>query len=200
MKVPCTAGVLDADFITVCAHKIGGPKGIGALYISPRVRNPLVMFPGGGQENGLRSGTEATAQIAGFAKAVELRRISFTRDAAHMEKLYAFALDCLRTVPDLTLIGGATCTVHAPHIIAAALPGWPSENMVNDLSAQGIYISAGSACHRGRPSHVTAALNLPPRTAKSVIRFSFSPATTPDDIQQCADALHRHHDMRLPML
>ncbi len=73
LKVPCSAKTLGADFVTISAHKIGGPKGIGALYIGPRVRNPQPLLAGGGQEGGLRAGTEATAQIAGFAKAVELR-------------------------------------------------------------------------------------------------------------------------------
>ena len=74
LKVPCSAKTLGADFLTISAHKIGGPKGIGALYIGPRVRNPKPLLAGGGQEGGLRAGTEATAQIAGFARAVELRR------------------------------------------------------------------------------------------------------------------------------
>ena len=74
LTVVFTAGSLGADFVTVSAHKIGGPKGCGALYIGPRVRNPRPLLAGGGQESGLRAGTEATAQIAGFARAVELRR------------------------------------------------------------------------------------------------------------------------------
>ena len=73
LKVPFSAKALGADFIAISGHKVGAPKGIGALYIGPRVRNPRPLLPGGGQEMGLRSGTEATAQIAGFAKAVELR-------------------------------------------------------------------------------------------------------------------------------
>ena len=72
LKVPFSAKALGADFIAISGHKVGAPKGIGALYIGPRVRNPRPLLPGGGQEMGLRSGTEATAQIAGFAKAVEL--------------------------------------------------------------------------------------------------------------------------------
>ena len=75
LKVPFTARTLGADFITISGHKIGGPKGVGGLYIGPRVRNPRPLLAGGGQEKGLRSGTEATAQIAGFARAVELRKI-----------------------------------------------------------------------------------------------------------------------------
>ncbi|MDD3346994.1 cysteine desulfurase family protein [Oscillibacter sp.] len=196
LKVNCSARALGADFVTVSAHKIGGPKGIGALYISPRVRNPRPLLPGGGQEGGLRSGTEATAQIAGFAKAVELRTENLAQKLAHMAAIKAYAVEQLCAIDDLTIIGSGT----APHILAVSLVGWPSQNIVNDLSEQGICISAGSACHQGKPSHVVAALKLPKRTAGGVIRLSFGPETTQADIDACAAALRRHHDTRLPML
>lgn len=193
LKVPCSARTLGADFITISGHKIGGPKGVGALYIGPRVKNPRPLLAGGGQESGFRSGTEATAQIAGFAKAVELRQ---DRPQDHqLADLRAYALQSLSSIPDLTLIGGG-----APHIVAASLVGWPSQNIVNDLGNQGICISAGSACHQGKPSHVVAALKLPKRTAGSVIRLSFGPETTKADIDGCVQALRQHHDTRMPML
>ncbi len=200
LKVPFSAKTLGADLITVSAHKIGGPKGIGALYLGPRVRHPRPWLPGGGQERGLRSGTEATAQIAGFAKAAELRRASFPEDAQRMEALRAYAVEHLRTIPDLVLLGGGARGTGAPHILALALNGWPSQNVVNDLSSQGICISAGSACHRGKPSHVVAALGLPKRTAQSVLRLSFGPDTTAADVDACVDALRRHRAERMPML
>ena len=196
LKVSFTAKALGADFISLSAHKIGGPKGIGALYIGPRVRNPKPLLAGGGQESGLRSGTEATAQIAGFAKAVELRTDHLMDKLAHMADLRAYALERLTAIPDLQVIGGGT----APHILAVSLAGWPSQNIVNDLGNQGICISAGSACHQGKPSHVVAALKLPKRVAGGVIRLSFGPETTRDDIDACAEALLRHHDTQFPML
>lgn len=196
LKVPFAARRLGADFVTVSAHKIGGPKGAGALYIGPRVRNPRPLLAGGGQEGGLRSGTEATAQIAGFAKAVELRTENLAEKLSHMAEIKAYAAEQLSAIPDLQIIGDGT----APHILSVSLAGWPSQNIVNDLSAQGICISAGSACHQGRPSHVVAALKLPKRLAGGVIRLSFGPETTAADIDACADALKAHHDSRMPML
>ena len=196
LKVPFTARTLGADFITISAHKIGGPKGAGALYIGPRVRNPRPLLAGGGQEGGIRSGTEATAQIAGFAKAVELRTDGLAEKLSHMAKIKAYAKEQLAGIPDLLFIGDGT----APHVLSVSLVGWPSQNIVNDLSEQGICISAGSACHQGKPSHVVAALKLPKRVAGGVIRLSFGPETTKADIDVCAEALRKHHDTRMPML
>ena len=196
LKVPFSARTLGADLISLSAHKIGGPKGIGALYLGPRMKNVKPLLPGGGQEHGLRSGTEATAQIAGFAKAVELRQANLTETLSHMAEIKAYAVEQLTAIPDLVLVGDG----EAPHILAVSLVGWPSQNIVNDLSAQGICISAGSACHQGKPSQVVAALKLPKKVAGGVIRLSFGPETTREDIDACAAALLRHHDSRFPML
>ena len=196
LKIPFSAKTLGADFVTISAHKIGGPKGIGALYIGPRVKNPRPLLPGGGQEGGLRSGTEATAQIAGFAKAVELRAEGLEDKLRHMAEIKAYAQERLSSIPDLVFVGRSD----APHILSVSLVGWPSQNIVNDLGSQGICISAGSACHQGKPSQVVAALHLPKKTAGSVVRLSFGPETDKGDIDACADALRRHHDTRMPML
>ena len=196
MKVPCSAKTLGADFIALSAHKIGGPKGIGALYISPRVRNPKPLLSGGSQENGLRGGTESTAQIAGFAKAVELRQKGLSEKLAHMAEIKAYAIEQLSLIPDLQLISDGT----APHVLSVSLVGWPSQNIVNDLSGQGICISAGSACHQGKPSHVIATLKLPKKVSGGVIRLSFGPETTKEEIDACVAALKQHHDTRMPML
>ena len=196
LKIPFSAKTLGADFITISAHKIGGPKGIGALYIGPRVKNPRPLLPGGGQEGGLRSGTEATAQIAGFAKAVELRTEGLEDKLRHLAEIKAYAKEQLSAIPDLVFVGRSD----APHILSVSLVGWPSQNIVNDLGSQGICISAGSACHQGKPSQVVAALHLPKKTAGSVVRLSFGPETTREDIDACVQALRRHHDTRMPML
>ena len=196
LKVPFSAGTLGADFITISGHKVGAPKGIGALYLGDRVRNPRPLLPGGGQEMGLRSGTEATAQIAGFAKAVELRAAALEESLAHMAAVKAHAVEVLSAIPDLQIIGNGT----APHILSVSMAGWPSANVVTDLGSQGICVSAGSACHRGKSSQVVAALALPQRVAAGVIRLSFGPETTFAEIDACAQALRRHHDTRLPML
>lgn len=196
LKIPFSAKTLGADFVTISAHKIGGPKGIGALYIGPRVKNPRPLLPGGGQEGGLRSGTEATAQIAGFAKAVELRTEGLEDKLRHMAEIKAYAQERLSSIPDLVFVGRSD----APHILSVSLVGWPSQNIVNDLGSQGICISAGSACHQGKPSQVVAALHLPKKTAGSVVRLSFGPETTREEIDACVQALQRHHDTRMPML
>ena len=197
LKVPFTARSLGADFITISAHKIGGPKGIGALYIGQRVKNPKPLLAGGEQESGLRAGTEATAQIAGFAKAAELRLENLEDKLRHMARIRDYAVERLTAIPDLKVLsapGGA------PHVLSVSLVGWPSQNIVNDLGQQGICISAGSACHQGKPSHVIAALKLPKKVSGGVIRLSFGPETTAADIDACAEALQRHHDTRMPML
>ena len=196
LKVPFSAGTLGADFITLSGHKIGAPKGIGALHIGPRVRNPRPLLPGGGQEQGLRSGTEATAQIAGFAKAVELRQEGLEEKLRHMAEVKAYAVEKLRAIPDLQIIGDG----QAPHVLSVSMAGWPSQNVVTDLGSQGICISAGSACHQGKSSQVVAALKLPRRVAAGVIRLSFGPETTFAEIDACAEALRNHHDRRMPML
>ena len=196
LKIPFSAKTLGADFIAISGHKVGGPKGIGALYIGPRVRNPKPLLAGGGQESGLRAGTEATAQMAGFAKAVELRMENLNEKLAHVADIRAYAMEQLLTIPDLHIVGGGT----APHVLAISLVGWPSQNVVNDLSSQGICISAGSACHQGKPSHVVATLKLPKKEAGGVLRISFGPETTKEEIDACVAALRNHHDSRMPML
>ena len=113
-----------------------------------------------------------------------------------MAQIKAYAVQKLSQIPDLTVAAQGA----APHILAVSMNGYPSQNIVSDLSAKGICISAGSACHQGKPSHVVAALKLPKKTASGVIRLSFGPETTEAEIDACAVALREHHDTRFPML
>ena len=196
LKVPFTAGGLGADYAVISAHKVGGPKGAGALYIGGRAKNTLPLLFGGGQEGGLRPGTEATAQIAGFARAVQLRLAGLEEGWARMEACKAYARERLGAIPDLRFVGPAD----APHILALSLPGYPSQNIVTELSGQGICISAGSACHRGKASHVLTAMGLDKKTAAGTVRVSFGPETTREDIDALADALLEHKTRRFPML
>ena len=196
LKVPFRASTLGADLISVSGHKIGAPKGIGALYLGERVRAPQPLIYGGGQEQGLRSGTEATGQIAGFARAVSLRCEHLEETLAHMAAVKAYAEKTLLALPDVVRVGSG----EAPHILSLSLVGYPSANVVTELGAQGICISAGSACHRGQMSHVYRAMGLDKKTAAGVLRVSFGPETTTDDIDALAAALRAHHDTRFPML
>ena len=196
LKVPFTAKSLNADFIAISAHKIGGPKGIGALYIGGKARNPKPLLYGGGQESGIRPGTEPTAQIAGFAKAVQLRMEQSEAHIAHMAKCRAYAVEKLSAIETLQFIGAGD----APHILSISLPGYPSQNIVSDLDTRGICISAGSACHRGKASHVLVAMGLEKKVAAGVVRISFGPETTFEDIDALYEALLNHKNTRFAML
>ena len=196
MKVDCDPEGWGVDMMSLSAHKLGGPKGIGALYIGGRMRNPRPLLPGGGQERGLRSGTEATAQIAGFAKAVELRQEHYEEKLAHMAALKEYCRAKLLDMGGVVPVGSGT----APHILAVSLVGYPSGNIVTELGAQGICISASSACHQGKTSHVVSALGLDKKTAAGVIRISFSPDNTNEDVDALCAALKAHRDSRFPML
>ena len=196
LKVPCDPAGWGVDMMSLSGHKLGAPKGIGALYIGPRLRDPRPLLPGGGQERGLRSGTEATAQIAGFAKAVELRLENYDAKLAHMTALRDYCREKLLAMGGIVPVGAGT----APHILSVSLVGYPSANIVTELGAEGICISAGSACHQGKASHVVSALGLDKKTAAGVIRISFSPDNTTEDVDALCDALRRHRDNRFPML
>ena len=185
LKVPFTPEGLGVDTLAVSGHKVHAPKGIGALYIRRGLRLPP-LIRGGGQEEGLRSGTEPTAQTAALAAAVEAGRASLERDLAHMRELKDYAARTLREqVPGLELIGAGT----APHILPVTLPGYKSEVVLRFLSDRGIYVSSGSACHKGKPSHVYAALKLPKPQLDGILRISFSYDTAREDVDALVQGL-----------
>lgn len=193
LKIPVKPADLGVDFLTVSAHKIGGVKGCGALYVKKGKKiSPLIL--GGGQEQGYRSGTEATPQIAAFAAACKAGKTSW-----HVEvllSLKAYALETLKkTVPALEVVSEGD----APHICAISLPGYPSEMLVRDLSDRGICVSSGSACHKGKPSHVFAAMKLPQRTLMGILRISFSAENTREDIDSLVEALSAISRERIPV-
>ena len=178
LHVPFTVTELGVDLLSVSGHKVHAPKGIGALYIKSGVKLPG-MIVGGHQENDLRSGTEATAQIAAFAAAVSEGVARFERDRAYLKELKAYAVEKLTgEVAGLELVGNG----EAPHVLPVTLVGYKSEVVVRFLSDRGIFISSGSACHKGKPSHVFAALNLPKKQMDGVLRISFSAYNTKEDV------------------
>ena len=195
LKLAYTPVSTGADLITVSGHKVGGPKGVGALYIRKGVRlAPLLT--GGGQEEGLRSGTEATAQIAGFAAACQ----AVMADLGRLERtaaIKAYPLEQLKqAVPKLEVISPGD----APHICAVTLPGYPSEVLVRVLGDQGICISSGSACHRGKPSHVFAAMGLPKPWLSGALRLSFSPKTAQEEADRLVEALQQTSERVFPIM
>lgn len=187
LKIPFTPKGLGVDLLTISGHKIGAMKGSGALYIRAGLRG-IPLIRGGGQESALRSGTEATPQIAALATAATLGRQRLEDHTAHLTALKGYALDTLqREVPGLVVVSPGD----APHICAISLPGYPSQVVVRYLSDQGFCLSAGSACHRGKASHVYAAMGLSKPVRDGMLRLSFGPENTKEEIDQLAQALAR---------
>lgn len=183
LKVPFTPKELGADLVTICGHKVRAPKGIGGLYVRKELISKLKpLMVGGGQERGLRPGTEATAQIAAFAAAVQAWTPG-TSEAIGAVKEYA--ADRLSAMEGVEIVSRGD----APHVLALSLPGYPSEPVVRTLGDKGFCLSSGSACHRGKPSYVFAALGLPPKTLMGVLRVSFGPESTREEVDLLCAAL-----------
>jgi cysteine desulfurase len=182
----------DVDLISVAAHKIYGPKGVGALFVRPGTKL-LPIITGGGQENGLRSGTHNVPGIVGLAEAARLLEQTREADMEHYAALGRRFLDRLAIrVPDARLNGArdddAPWERRAPYIINVCFRGAPTEALHGALSAMGISVSAGSACHSkdGGPSHVLCAMGT---GEGACLRFSLGRPTTEADVDRLLDAL-----------
>lgn len=176
----------DVDYLSVSAHKIGGCKGAGALYCrEPRLLQPLLW--GGGQEGGLRSGTEGTPQICAFGEACALRAPNRERDAAHMEGLKQKLLSLLPGLPCPVRVNSPADG--APHILNFSPAAGRSEVLTRVLSDQGVYVSGGSACSRGRRSYVLERMKLPAQAIDSALRVSFCPENDETDVEALIQAL-----------
>lgn len=178
LKVPFSAKTLGADLISVSAHKVHGIKGCGALYISPRLRSFPPLILGGGQENGLRSGTEGTPAIFAFAAACAEVSATFKEDSAR-EKAMLDALAARFEAIEGICVNGAH---EAPHILSLSIPGVPTQNTINILQDHGICVSAGSACAKGHRSHVLEAMHLSPEIMDSSFRVSLCRDTVQDEL------------------
>jgi cysteine desulfurase len=191
LKIPFTPKSIGADLVSISAHKIHGPKGVGALYISSEIIKMRKITPhilGGGQEGGLRSGTENVVGIAGFGAAAEQGKRDFAQSVAKMTQL--------RTLCESGVIAaGARVNIpqanRAPHILSVTLPDIKSETMLNFLSGKGICISAGSACsaHSKNMSPTLLGFGLKSHEADCTVRISFSEYNTESDVQVLAAAL-----------
>ena len=178
LKVPFQAKSLGADLISISSHKVHGPKGAGALYISPRLKSFPAYLVGGGQEWGFRSGTEGTPAIFGFAAACGAGAATLKADIDREKELLRYAIERIGTLEGIRINGAH----EAPHILSLSVPGVPTQNTLNLLQEDGICISAGSACAKGHRSHVLTAMNLPPEVIDGAFRVSISRETTREEI------------------
>ena len=175
-KIPINVNRLGIDLLSISAHKIHGPKGVGALYISKGLKvNPI--FFGGGQEAGISPGTEPMPAIAGFKGAVtELKNYN-------VNKIVQLNSYCIRLLSKNNQIVINSPPNAIPNIINISVKRIKSETMTNFLSSKGIYVSNGSACSKGKRSHVLKAIGLPDELIDSSIRVSFSRYNTIEDVE-----------------
>lgn len=175
-------GKMHIDMLSASAHKIHGPKGIGLLYLREGAKVSPIMY-GGGQQRGLRSGTENLPGIAGFAKAAELVYQDLEQDIDRMYALREKLTDGVKRVEEVT-VNGCPGMEGAPHIVSASFRGVRSEVLLHALEERGIYVSAGSACaaHKPQPSATLRAIGVEKELLESTIRFSLSGFTTDEEI------------------
>jgi len=187
-KIAIDAKSVPFDVLSVSGHKIGAPKGIGAVFIRRgTVVEPL--FHGGTQDRGRRPGTENVAAIIGFARAAELAVAEREEEWSRLEQLRNRLEEAiLARVPD-AMVHGRGAPQRAPHILNVSVPGTDSESMLMALDLRGIACSAGSACQSGSvsPSHVLSAIGVPPQLASAALRMSFGALSTDADIDRVAE-------------
>src|SRR6266702_735938 len=179
---------LNADLITVSGHKIGGPKGVGAVVLADGVRGLEPLLRGGGQELGRRAGTENVAGISAFGAAVKAAMDSLQNDAIRLENLRNRLETGLRQTPGAIVF--ADDVPRLPNTTLFTVPGLKAETAVIGFDLEGIAVSSGSACSSGKvqPSHVLAAMGVDPATAQGAVRLRLGWSTQPEDINRCLEA------------
>ena len=179
---------LNADLITVSGHKIGGPKGVGAVVLAEGVRGLEPLLRGGGQELGRRAGTENVAGIAGFGAAVKAAMDSLQNDAIRFENLRNRLETGLRQTRGAIVFSGDVPRL--PNTTLFAVPGMRAETAVIGFDLEGIAVSSGSACSSGKvqPSHVLKAMGFGPEAAQGAVRLSLGWSTSSADIDRCLEA------------
>ncbi|MDQ4143010.1 MAG: cysteine desulfurase [Actinomycetota bacterium] len=190
-KIPVDVHAWGVDLASFAAHKLGGPKGVGALFV--RSHTPVeAIVHGGGQEKGLRSGTINVAGVAGFGVAAEIAAKEVHETAERITRLRDRLLAGLKaTVPDLVVNG--TLDAHVPNTLNVAIPKADAETLLLLLDREGIACSAGSACQSGAmdPSHVLLAIGVPRDLAKGSLRFSLGRDSTTEDVEAVLELLPR---------
>ena len=187
LKVPFSAKTLGADLISISSHKVHGPKGCGALYISPKLKSFPALLQGGGQESNFRSGTEGTPAIFSFSAACEVGAATFKEDITHEKALLNSLTEKLSALDGIVINGSH----EAPHILSLSIPGVPTQNTINILQDHGICVSAGSACAKGHRSHVLEAMRLKPEVMDGSFRISLSRETTAEELDQLVDVIKK---------
>lgn len=190
-KIPVSVKALGVDLLSLSGHKIGGPKGVGALYIRRGVRwEPFLV--GGSQERGRRGGTENVPAIVGLGKAAELTRATLETETKRLRHLTGRFLETLSERIDGVMLNSPT-EERLPGTLSLAFEGVKGESLVLALDLEGICISTGSACASGsmEPSHVLAAMGLPPERVEASVRFSFGYNNREEDVEETVSALER---------
>jgi cysteine desulfurase len=187
-KIAFDINTLGADLVTLSAHKIGGPKGVGALILADGLLGLEPMLRGGGQELGRRAGTENVAGIAGFGAAVKAAMSAREQDASRLEALQGQLESGLRRVPGVIVFSDDVPRL--PNTTLFTVPGLRAETAVIGFDLAGIAVSSGSACSSGKvqPSHVLEAMGFHPDLAQGAVRLSLGWSTSPDDIERCLEA------------
>ena len=178
-KIPLSVDKLGVDLLSVSGHKLHAPKGIGALYVRRGVRIHPLMY-GGEQQRGLCPGTESVPLAVAFGAAAESETREMSRNFENFDRLRKFFLEKAENFPGLCINSASKST---PYIYNVSLPGYKSETMVHFLAGQGIYVSGGSACAKGKDSHVLSAMGLTQKRIQSALRVSLSKDTTEQDIE-----------------
>ncbi len=187
-KISIDIRSLGADLITLSAHKIGGPKGVGALILADGVFGLEPVLRGGGQELGRRAGTENVAGIAGFGAAAKAAIGALELDATRLEDLRAQLERCLRRTPGVLVFSDEV--LRLPNTTLFTIPGLKAETAVIGFDLAGIAVSSGSACSSGKvqPSHVLEAMGYGPDLAQGAVRLSLGWSTSSADIDRCLEA------------
>jgi cysteine desulfurase len=181
-RIACDFAALGADLMTLSAHKLGGPQGVGALIRRDGLPlDPLIT--GGGQERGARGGTENVAGIAGFGAAAEAARASLAAEAGRMRALRDRLEAGLAAIAPEAVVFGAG-TGRLPNTTLFGVPGLKAETTVIAFDLEGVAVSSGAACSSGKvtPSHVLAAMGVAPDLARSAVRVSLGYSTSDDDV------------------